>query len=83
MKKILLLTLLVLLLGGGCASNKACCPAEDSVIMLMTPFGPVPGVVEKDAFSEKYRGDSWMTLDEVKRRKKQAPKTKTPDGGKI
>jgi hypothetical protein len=33
-------------------------------VILITPFGPIPGVIEKDSLSEEKHGEYWLTPEE-------------------
>jgi len=83
MKKIIILLAMVallLLVAGGCSLNKECCPPEDAVVILMTPFGPIPGIVQKDSLSKEKHGKYWMTPEEFEAFQKAPEIPESPPG---
>jgi len=65
-KTLTLISLVVLLAVTGCATtqNTMNCPNEDSVFLIVTPFGPVAVVIERGFLNEENRGINWATKGE-------------------
>ena len=74
MKKLVVLAIIFFLLLVSACAHKPCCPKEDSVIVVLTPFGNMPVKIEKDMFNEGNHGKAWMTLEELQGQARQPEK---------
>ena len=74
MKKslILIISLLFLIVaGGGCAIYMKECPPQDMVFFAVTPFGPVPIIMEKGYLNPDKEKKTWLGAEEFEKRMNQ------------
>lgn len=71
MTAVFLICLIFYMLFAGCATTPPCCPDLDVADLILTPYGPIVVITDKDHYCkdqhslEKFlTGHGWITLEE-------------------